>query len=92
MAITKEVTKVSVKESSGNKHITLNVSVKDNGVEYASKAFSIDYNKDQDVDVETKKLQVKMQKFIDETIEDINYFNHVKLDSAVSYLNTNMTP
>ena len=92
MAITKQVTKVSVKESSGNKQVVLNVDVLDNGTSYASKNFTLDYNKNDDIEVMVKKLQSKMQKFIDVTVEDITYFNHAKLDAAVTYLNSNMTP
>jgi len=92
MAITKAITKVSVRESSGNKAITLRATVSDNGVEYAAQDFTLDYNQDKDVEVEVKKLQEKMQKFIDITIVDITYFNHIKLDNAVVFLNANCTP
>jgi len=91
MAITKAITKVSVKESSGNKAVTLRVAVSDNGVEYGAKTFTLDYNKDKDIEVEVKKLQEKMQKFIDEVVVDITYYNHAKLDSAVTWLNANTT-
>jgi len=91
MAITKEITKVSVKENMGNKMITLNCKVSDNGVEWASKSFVIDFNKNQDVQEEAEKLLEKMQIFVDTCKAEIAVFNANKLDLAVVYLNANVT-
>lgn len=92
MAITKVITKESVKESHGNKLISLKVTVADNGVDYASKSFSLDYNKNDDVEEKVKEFKDKMQKSIDQCIDEINKFNHQKLDDAVTWLNANTTP
>ena len=91
MALTKEITKVSVKENMGNKMITLNCKVSDNGVEWANKPFTIDYNKNQDVQEEAEKLREKMQDFVDTCKAEITVFNANKLDLAVVYLNANIT-
>jgi len=91
MAITIEISKVSVKESSGNKMITLACAVSDNGVEWANKPFTIDYNKNQDVQEEAEKLLEKMQVFVDTCKAEIATFNAPKLDLAVIFLNNNIT-
>ena len=89
MAITKEITKVSVKESHGNKAITLMVAVSDNGVQWGTKHFTLDYNSESDIEEEVKKLQEKMQDFINDCVSEINTFSHPKLDDAVTWLNIN---
>jgi len=91
MAITKEITKVSVKENMGNKMITLNCKVSDNGVEWANKDFRIDYNKNQDVQEEAEKLRDVMQDFVNTCVAEIATFKANKLDLAVTYLNNNVT-
>lgn len=91
MAITKEVIKVSVKESHGNKMITLQVIVSDNGEKWSSKDFRLDYNSASNIEEEVKKLKNTMQEFVDDCVSEINTFNHTKLNDAVTWLNTNVT-
>jgi len=92
MAITKVITKESVKESHGNKLIALKVTVADNGVDYDSRLFSLDYNKNDDVEEKVKDFKDDMQEFINQCIAEINTFNHQRLDDAVTWLNANTTP
>jgi len=91
MAVTKEIIKVSVKESHGNKMITMRETVKDNGVDWAAKDFRLDYNSESDIEDEVKKLQEKMQEFLDSCKSEINTFNAAKLNTAVTWLNENVT-
>ena len=91
MAITKEIIKAGVRESHGNKAITIQATVSENGVVWQRKDFVLDYNTESDIEDECKKLQEKIQKFIDECVSEINTFNHPKLDTAVTWLNSNTT-
>jgi hypothetical protein len=91
MAITKEITKVSVRESYGNKAITIKAKVNDNGVEWSSKDFVLDFNAASDLETEIKKLSEKMQEYVDQCVAEINTFHHTKFDIAITWLNANVT-
>ena len=91
MALTHEVTKVEVRESSGNKMITLRCTLKDNGIEFSSKEFSVDFNANSNLQVEVQKLQEKMQAYIDKAVPARNLYNNATLDNAVTWLQNNTT-
>ncbi len=91
MALTISVAKKSVSQSqSGLWNITLNMICKDGVSEVINQDFSMRYKAGQDVEVEVKKVQEGMQRVIDYYKASQVIFNHVKLTTVITYLNSNL--
>ena len=92
MALVPTVTKVSVKEAMDKMwNITLNLSVMDGAVEVINQDFSLRYRQGQDIEIKVKAILADMQEAIDDYKTEQVYFNHANLDTAVTYLNNNLT-
>jgi len=91
MALTKTISKLDVKEDSGNKKVSVEMIILDDGVECSRKSFSLDFKKDGDVEEELKKMKQKIQDYADEVQENRQYFHHQKFDDGVIWLNGNVT-
>ena len=91
MALTILVTKKSVTQSQDRLwNITLNLSCKDGVPEVINQDFSFRYKTGQDIEVVVKKIQEEMQRVIDYYKSSQVIFNHAKLTTAITYLNSNL--
>ena len=91
MALTILVIKKSVTQSQdGLWNITLNLNCKDGVPEVINQDFSVRYKTGQDIEVMVKKVQEEIQKVINYYKSSQVIFNHAKLATAITYLNTNL--
>ena len=91
MALTIEVTKVSVSEQMNKLwNITLNLRCLDAAVEVLNRDFSIRYRTGQDAETKVKGLLEKMQEAIDDYKGEQQIYNAAQLDTAVTWLQTNL--
>lgn len=91
MALIILVTKKSVTQvQEGLWNITLNLICNDGVPEVINQDFSMRYKTGQDVEVVVKKIQEEMQKVINYYKSSQFIFNHAKLATAITYLNTNL--
>ena len=91
MALTILVTKKNVTQSqAGLWSITLNLSCKDGVPEVINQDFSMRYKTGQDIELIVKKIQEEMQKVINYYKSSQVIFNHAKLATAITYLNSNL--
>ena len=92
MALIPTVIKVSVSETMDKLwNITLNLSVMDGIEEVINQDFSLKYRAGEDVESKVKVIETKMQEAIDDYKGEQTIFNHANLDTAVTYLNNNLT-
>ena len=91
MALTIEVTKVSVADK-GNKIylIFFNLRCQDNGTEVINKNFDMNYQRGDDVEQSVRDVLIKMQKEIDEYKAEDQIFTAAKLDTAVTWVQSNL--
>jgi len=91
MALTVLVTKKSVTQSQdGLWNIILNLTCKDGTSEVINQDFSIRYKTGQDIEGVVKKIQEEMQRVIGYYKSSQVIFNHAKLATAITYLNSNL--
>ena len=91
MALTILVTKKSVTQSQdGLWSITLNLACKDGVPEVINQDFSMRYKTGQDIGLVVKKVQEEMQRVINYYKSSQFIFNHAKLATAITYLNSNL--
>ncbi len=91
MALSITVTKKSVTQSQdGLWGITLNLVCKDGVPEVINQDFSMRYKTGQDIEVVVKRLQEEMQRIINYYKSSQVIFNHAKLATAITYLNSNL--
>lgn len=91
MALTITITKKSVTQSQdGLWNIVLNLICKDGVPEVINQDFTMRYKTGQDIEVVIKKIQGEMQKTIDYYKSSQVIFNHAKLATAITYLNSNL--
>lgn len=92
MALTKNVTKVSVSEAmDGMWNITLNLTCLDSAVEVINQNISFKYKIGQDIDDKQAEALESMQEIIDDYLAEQVIFDHAKLDNLVTYLESNLT-
>ncbi len=92
MALTLTVEKRSVTETMDKMwSIVLNLSILDGTEAVIDKDFTLKYRSGQDVEEKVKALLKEMQEAIDDYKSEQAIFNHTKLDTAVTYLNNNLT-
>ena len=91
MALTKAITKEDVKESSGNKNISLRLTISDDATEVATKVFNIDYKQGDDLQAAAQEMQEKMQEFADQVVADRNLYHNATLDAGIVWLNNNVS-
>lgn len=92
MALTPTVTKKSVTQSMNKMwNITLNLSIMDGGDEVINKDFNLRYRTGQDVAERVKTVGVEMQDEIDSYKSSQVILNHAQLDTAVTWINNNLT-
>ena len=86
-----EITKVSVSEQMDKLwNITLNLKCLDNTVEVINQNFSVRYRPGQDAEAKVKSLLAEMQETIDDYKAEQQILNHVKLDTAVIWLQSKL--
>lgn len=91
MVLTILVTKKSVTQSQdGLWSITLNLTCKDGTPEVINQDFSMRYKTGQDIELVAKKIQEEMQRVINYYKSSQVIFNHAKLATAITYLNSNL--
>ena len=91
MALTVLVTKKNVTQSQdGLWNITLNLACQDIAIEVINRDFSMRYKTGQDIEVVVKKIQEEMQRVINYYKSSQVIFNHAKLATAITYLNSNL--
>ncbi|KKM65970.1 hypothetical protein LCGC14_1485890 [marine sediment metagenome] len=92
MVLTLTVEKRSVTETMDKMwSIVLNLSALDGTEVVINKDFTLKYRSGQDVEEKVKALLTEMQEAIDDYKSEQAIFNHTKLDTAVTYLNNNLT-
>jgi len=92
MALGIVVTKDSVElRRPGTYYVNIRMIVTDDATEVINKVYQINYSTGQDPEFLIKNLQGTMQDDIDKYIAEQVVYNHVKLDNAVTYLNSNLT-
>lgn len=92
MALQIEVTKVSVSEQMDKLwNITLNLTCEEDSVEVINQDFSIKYKLGQDIDDKRSRFLEQMQNAINAYTGEQAVFDHAKMDSLVTYLQTNLT-
>ena len=92
MALTLTVEKRSVTETMGKMwSIVLNLSALDGTDVVVNKDFVLKYRAGQDVEEKVKALLEEIQEAIDDYKGEQTIFNHTKLDTAITYLNNNLT-
>ena len=92
MALSIQVTKGSVRlHEPATYYITLNLTVTDDSVEVINQSFECNYSPGQDPEAEVKALKNKMQEAIDKYKAEKTIYDHAKLNTAVTWLNNNLT-
>lgn len=91
MALTVIVTKVSVLEQMEKLwNITLNLQILDDTIEVHNKDFSIRYRTGEDIADKEAKIQAMMQETINDYKSEQVIFDHTKMDTMVTNLNSNL--
>lgn len=91
MALTVVVTKVSVLEQMDKLwNITLNMKLLESAVEVFNKDYPIRYRTGEDIADKESKMQTMMQEDIDDYKAEQVIFDHAKMDTMVTNLNTNL--
>jgi len=91
MALTIEVTKVSVSEQMDKLwNITLNLKCTEDTVEVINQNFSVRYRPGQDAEAKVKKMLAEMQEAIDDYKGEQQIFDAIALDTAVTWLQSNL--
>lgn len=91
MALVIGVTKVSVSEQMDKLWtIVLNLACTEDAVEVINRNFSVKYKLGQDIDNKRAEFLERMQDTIDAYIGEQAVFDHAKMDSLVTYLETNL--
>ena len=72
-------------------YITVNLVLTEDSVEVLNQSFECNYSPGQDPEVEVKALKDKMQKAIDKYKAEKTIYDHAKLNTAVTWLNNNLT-
>lgn len=92
MALAIQVTKGSVRlYEPSTYYITINLTITDDSVEVINQSFECNYSPGQDPEETVKTLRDKMQKAIDTYKAEKTVYDHTKLDTAVTWLNNNLT-
>lgn len=92
MALVKTVTKESVRFQKPDLYYdTVKMVVTDDTVEVINQTFTINHRTGQDVEQKVKDLRDQMQELIDNYIAEQIIYNHPKFDTAVTWLNNNLT-